>query len=347
MSPAMGKKFMIIRQEATTPNAGLFMGFDTFARASSKQQLLLGNDATPDTTRLGRSDTKKRWSLLGKVLAITSGGAAQTAAMDEDAMMPGSAGGDMLGRRQLADPAPLMAASNNNKSGSIKGGAASEDGSLGSSPVYDEQKYIFKFVLGWQQNPSAARDRVLTRPRLPLSTQARISVKSRGTQAATATAQPSASPLLPPATAHADGTVQSPPETPKPTPGPKENDVASLTASVEEWLRNTPTSSSGFESNSRRGSIADSRVSTPAETVCNASPPGIKSLGDSNKEPLTRPVKPAGIFVKNAVYCGRALAEWAQVVSECNIFTERRQDDGVERLVDIEVPFLSVDGFRR
>lgn len=351
MSPAMGKKFMIIRQEATKPNPGLFMGFDTFARPSSANQALPGSE-TPETSGLVRGDTKKRWSLLGKVLAMTSGGTIQPAAVDEYARPASSVESDTAGLRQhLADPAPLITASNSagrlNKAAARKA-AASEDGSLGSSPIYDEQKYIFKFVLSWQQNPGPARDRVLTRPRLPLSTQAHISTKSRPVRAAAISLPPSS----PTTACPADASVQSPPETPRPVLCPQEDDVASLTASVEEWLRNTPTGSSGFESHGRRrDSVAEScgatsggaSAPTPGESTRHASP----CAGDNIAEKFTRPVKPAGIYAKNAVYCGRALAEWAQVVSECNIFAERRQDDGIERLADIEVPFLGVEGFRR
>ncbi|KAL3493844.1 hypothetical protein BJX62DRAFT_67733 [Aspergillus germanicus] len=46
-------------------------------------------------------------------------------------------------------------------------------------------------------------------------------------------------------------------------------------------------------------------------------------------------------------YAGRALAEWAQIVSECDSFFSRRRDEGVpcDRLV--ETPTLGVDGFRK
>jgi hypothetical protein len=60
-----------------------------------------------------------------------------------------------------------------------------------------------------------------------------------------------------------------------------------------------------------------------------------------------QPVKPAGLYVKNSVYAGRALSEWAQVVFECNNFVERRRDEGMENLCDVEIPILGVEGFRK
>ncbi|CRG86067.1 UPF0592 membrane protein [Talaromyces islandicus] len=46
-------------------------------------------------------------------------------------------------------------------------------------------------------------------------------------------------------------------------------------------------------------------------------------------------------------YAGRALAEWSQVVSECDSFYERRRDEGVPSDNLVEVPTLSVDSFRK
>lgn len=48
-----------------------------------------------------------------------------------------------------------------------------------------------------------------------------------------------------------------------------------------------------------------------------------------------------------AKYAGRALAEWALVVGECNNFVERRRAEGVPTLRWVEVPTLGVEGFRR
>ena len=50
---------------------------------------------------------------------------------------------------------------------------------------------------------------------------------------------------------------------------------------------------------------------------------------------------------KRAKYAGRALAEWSLVVVECNNFVERRRAEGVPGLRHVEIPTLSVEGFRR
>lgn len=46
-------------------------------------------------------------------------------------------------------------------------------------------------------------------------------------------------------------------------------------------------------------------------------------------------------------YAGRALAEWALIVMECNNFIERRKAEGVPTLKLLEVPTLGVEGFRK
>ncbi|KAL3469813.1 hypothetical protein BJX99DRAFT_240537 [Aspergillus californicus] len=46
-------------------------------------------------------------------------------------------------------------------------------------------------------------------------------------------------------------------------------------------------------------------------------------------------------------YAGRALAEWAQIVSECDSFFSRRRDEGVPSDRMVETPSLGVEGFRK
>ncbi|KAJ9213448.1 hypothetical protein DTO166G4_4891 [Paecilomyces variotii] len=70
----------------------------------------------------------------------------------------------------------------------------------------------------------------------------------------------------------------------------------------------------------------------------------VKGPERPTKEELLRPRNETLVASK---YAGRALAEWAQVVSECDSFFERRRDEGVpcDRLV--ETPILGVESFRK
>jgi Protein of unknown function (DUF1765) len=59
-----------------------------------------------------------------------------------------------------------------------------------------------------------------------------------------------------------------------------------------------------------------------------------------------RPRKPSPQSLGNARYAGRALAEWTQVVGECQGFFERRKDEGVPVNRLVETPTLGVESFR-
>lgn len=56
---------------------------------------------------------------------------------------------------------------------------------------------------------------------------------------------------------------------------------------------------------------------------------------------------PGSEQVTQSKYVGRALAEWALIVGECNNFADRRQAEGVPGLKWVEIPTLGVEGLRR
>ncbi|KAL1880482.1 hypothetical protein VTK73DRAFT_5869 [Phialemonium thermophilum] len=91
----------------------------------------------------------------------------------------------------------------------------------------------------------------------------------------------------------------------------------------------------------------DSRSSSDEEPASQA----VSNLQDSNLDAETarlfssvQPTKPAGASAAGAVYAGRALAEWSIIVNECNSFVDRRRDEGVLGLSEVEVPSLSIEG---
>ena len=59
------------------------------------------------------------------------------------------------------------------------------------------------------------------------------------------------------------------------------------------------------------------------------------------------PCKPTGAAATSSKYAGRALAEWDQVINECQNFFERRQKEGVPTDLQVETPALGVESFRR
>lgn len=102
-----------------------------------------------------------------------------------------------------------------------------------------------------------------------------------------------------------------------------------------EWAQN-------FDRNAKRGNgerrIVSPRLPNPAQACIGARVPGV------GNEIL--PKDPSG-GLGGAKYAGRALAEWALIVGECNNFVERRRTEGVPGLKWVEVPVLGVEGFRR
>jgi len=100
---------------------------------------------------------------------------------------------------------------------------------------------------------------------------------------------------------------------------------------------------SGFNMGAERR-LCPPRLPAPAQAWLGAKVPG------TSREVLPRDPKEGngGIEkVTRAKYAGRALAEWALVVGECNNFVERRRAEGVPGLRWVEVPTLGVEGFRR
>jgi hypothetical protein len=60
----------------------------------------------------------------------------------------------------------------------------------------------------------------------------------------------------------------------------------------------------------------------------------------------TKPKKPTAEDMRTAKYSGRALAEWALIVTECQNFFERRKEEGVPNNRLVETPTLGVESFR-
>ncbi|CZS91024.1 uncharacterized protein RCO7_01404 [Rhynchosporium graminicola] len=101
-------------------------------------------------------------------------------------------------------------------------------------------------------------------------------------------------------------------------------------------------------SNERR--IVPPRLPAPAQAWIGARVPGM-SCEIASRDPGL-PVSGDRVGerserVQRAKYAGRALAEWALVVGECNNFVERRRGEGVPGLKWIEVPVLGTEGFRK
>ncbi|ATY62296.1 family UPF0592 [Cordyceps militaris] len=330
MSPTVGKRFIIIRQEVHAPQPGLVVGLDTFARTPSGTDLAAMSDYF-DSSQQSKGDAKKRWSLLGKVLSFTN--VASAADTPNPAGLPKSHSFDGLqvGRRDTAAPRSrpsTQSSTHSQKMFQIGGSsAASDTESRSSTPQLDEPGFIFKFILAWQQQSGPNRERVLSLPQLPGPAQYRLGGPSCAKR-------------------------------PVPLDALRQVSSTSQPGLIDRAKNATPLSSSPLEESTQRLSLAEPLLhahDSPAAMRTGVSSPSEESDATRTATPNTgyfvpeetRPSKPVGAFVRNAVYSGQALAEWTQVVNECNSFVDRRTDEGVDRLRDMEVPLLTVEGFRK
>jgi hypothetical protein len=327
MLPSPGKKFMIIRQEQNSMQPGLMVGFDTFAKLSDKEEPyenpFLDNEIAP------KGDNKKRWSILGKVMSFSGGdsssGAGGKLSWNEEFQLARRETAESRSRQAPPPPPPKITLFSNHSNGA-------EVESLHSPTLFDEPKYVFKFTLAWHQQTMPMRDRILTRPFLPRPAHAKLHSGSRNHSP-----RPS-SPDFPPPTRTVSGGAQ--------------------TGLVNEAKNASPLSSPVSAPTSFEGILAEpSRPNQPHTDDCRSSsssdddsivPGPVRDTHDHHMSDfVTRRIKPVGAHARNSIYVGRALAEWGIVVFDCNNFVDRRRDEGVPNLKEVEVPSLSLEGFRK
>ncbi|CAK7211967.1 hypothetical protein SBRCBS47491_001303 [Sporothrix bragantina] len=395
--PQPGKRFMIVRTEVTMPQPGLLVNalantgagrnnrpattFDalassvnginpssnvgpvSFGSEPGTSGLSLTASSTTDDKKADASSAKKKWSLLGKVLNLTSKPPSdeEFEQMRRDTAVAITASKQQSGNGNGGPALPSKSSPAPRRLGSPP---SDSDSSTGSTPVFDASQFVFKFALHnipWQgfgggqgeiMLPPAYRERVLTRPRLPAPAQARVSSRMAATGRRSESPPPPAA-GLPPITRRVSGFAT----------GGLINEARNANPAESVPLDDDM---SGSASSSRSGSISSGRPSLGYRR--NSSPPmhhsqqqdtsrerSSYSSDESNAEfdldrerILVQPTEPKGHdAMMRAKYAGRALAEWSLVVSECNSFIDRRRDEGVYGLKDVEVPTLGVEGMRR
>ncbi|OAA65460.1 GPI inositol-deacylase [Niveomyces insectorum RCEF 264] len=410
--PQPGKRFMIIRTEVNVPQLGLlantnaggndtsnsspFTSFDALSTSLSSGK---GNNSAShddgrnnlslltDDKKTDTSSAKKKWSLLGKVLSLTSGVTSGKSANGEE-LEP-----------QQSDAAPAKTATSWNgplppvKSARLGSPSSDSGSSTGSAPVFDAAQFVFKFMLHnipWQgfgggpggiMLPPAYRERILTRPRLPAPAQARVSarVAALGTRSES---PPPPAPGMPPVTRRvsglaAGGLINEARNANPADSVPQDDDGSGSSSSCScsscsgrsGRLRESGhgQASTSLDAGSvvsrpcvdfRRDSLPFSSTNgdwAPNERDADLDPLGRSGLADDDADrerargrTVVQPVEPKGhTALLRAKYAGRALAEWSLVVNECNSFIDRRRDEGVFGLKDVEVPSLGVEGLRR
>ncbi|KAH6646318.1 hypothetical protein BKA67DRAFT_525736 [Truncatella angustata] len=312
--PTPGKRFMIIRTEVPATQGGLMMGFDTFSTPMGPLEPTVTPASPRGSAEMQLTEPaayKKKWNLFGKVLSFGNPSGMQ----DLEAMRRETA----ASRKPVPPP----------KSSSTPTPPASDSDSLGSSPTYEALQYVFRFTLQWNNAGTMAPPaRILIRPRLPAPAQSWVSAKMRNTDGTPA--PPAAG--RPAATRAVSGSASK---------GLIEAAKNADPEAVSPTTQTAPRISLNFDTHDNFNSlgpvetrVSDEQVRAPAPMAPNA-------------EPVVLPVKPTGFYTQSSTYAGRALAEWGLVVAECNNFVDRRREEGVLGLSEIEVPSLGVEGFRK
>lgn len=351
---------MIIRTEVQPHQAGLFMNFDSLLQPFYPSDPSLAGLSGAGTNPNPPSDAKRRLSLLGKVLSFAGGSPATDAPASKevpegDVEQRGTHAGSSLGRYSpLSAPLPPPKPTSP---------TASDRSSTGSAPVFSEPQYVFKFTLGVHvAQPNQLHHHALARPRLPRAAQAWVNTRSRsgsdppppaarvpaptrrisGLQEGglIAAARNASSPLSSPThTLAAHRTSRVGTEAP-----PQLSFSPSFTRSLNEPLDCDASSVLTKETGVSGDSVAASS-SAPSRATRDSAPAGDDGdSGRSTVDTLPRAVRPTGFYATNAIYSGRALAEWNMIVAECNAFIDRRRDEGVLGLSEVEVPILSTEG---
>lgn len=327
MVPTPGKKFMIIRQEADLPRIGSFRNLDSALGPAGAGMGYADEVATATATPNQNANSKKKKSLLGKVIAFSAGVGNTPVPVPDDGLTskppsrnPSWDDEFINARRETAESRTRSPSVGSDLSAGLGHGA--DSACPPTSPR--EPANPFRFILAFSEPSGPPQERLLSLPRLPTPAQGVARPRDQGPtllRAATSMAAPSRPP---------------PPPPPKDTLVRAESQEQYRMMTSSTWPLKTDATDLDM-ARARQDSVA-SGIESPASSFERVREPAM--------EASVQPRKPTGIFARNAVYSGRSMAEWAQVVVECNNFSERRRQEGVMTLKGIEVPMLSVDGFQ-
>ncbi|KAJ3559555.1 hypothetical protein NPX13_g9515 [Xylaria arbuscula] len=309
--PTPGKRFMIIRTEVPTLQSGFIAGFDSIP--TSPRQDMSGAPPTDFDSIAPFDPNPEPISATKKTWSIFGKIFTSTANTGNN--------DDLETLRRETAAARTSAARPPQISTNITSPTVSDADSIGSSPTFEATQYLFKFILSWNNaGTMPPPNRILTRPRLPSPAQSWIIMKGQGNSP-----PPMAGPPAP-TRAVSGGSLQGL--------------VNSARNADALEVPTSPTTSPKLPD--EQNSMGQFSFSDLHEDDM-----PLRAAAGLNKENLVNPVRPSGSSARSVKYAGRALAEWGLVVAECNSFVERRREEGVLGLHDVEVPSLGVEGFRK
>ncbi|KAI1426415.1 hypothetical protein F5Y12DRAFT_783922 [Xylaria sp. FL1777] len=307
--PTPGKRFMIVRTEIPTLQPAFVTGFDSLP-TSPRHDMTGGPPTDFDSMNTFSPESNATAKKSWSIFGKIFSSTTNAGSNDDLETLRR----ETAASRTSVAPPPQI-------STSVTSPTNSDTDSIGSSPTFEATQYLFKFVLSWNNaGTMPPPNRILTRPRLPNPAQSWVTMKGHG---------------------------GSPPPIagrPAPTRAVSGSALPGLVDSARNaGVPEAPTSpSSASIPVDRRNSVGG-----PSFTDLHEDDIPLRSAAGLSRENLVNPVEPTGSFARTVKYAGRALAEWSLVVAECNSFVERRREEGVLGLQDVEVPALGVEGFRK
>ncbi|KLJ10868.1 hypothetical protein EMPG_13786 [Blastomyces silverae] len=315
-SPAPGRRILIIRNDYQ-PTSSLFVCLDNIIppTSSSQPSAYKSHGSLPDIEpNHSRSESppssgKKRWKTLKTIFTSSSN------------FKPG----EVTPTKSTHDESEHSTSDSNPSEGSLEHEAQ-------QFSTKNQPKYTFRFSLQWNDRARwPSKDRRLFPPSVPLPAQLFLqSLRTKDTKQ----------------TDSADG---------------------SLSNSLSGTNSDDGSDSEGAEINSISKTTTATTTTTAASSLTSpstiglATPPPAPVLTPSPapKPNLTvftafEPDAGGGYQYQYqyhplvaSKYAGRALAEWALVVCECDNFFARRRDEGVPSDDEVEIPILGVESFRK
>jgi hypothetical protein len=119
---------------------------------------------------------------------------------------------------------------------------------------------------------------------------------------------------------------------------------------VQHCRSRSPAKSTEFDTASENLSTSDGKSTqgTNQTTSSQLAADSQARTPTTKNSPLPElPSHPKQDCIVTSKYAGRALAEWAHIVSECDSFFARRRDEGVPSDRMVETPSLGVESFRK
>ncbi|TGJ87495.1 hypothetical protein E0Z10_g1321 [Xylaria hypoxylon] len=307
--PTPGKRFMIIRTEIPTLQPGFVTGFD-FLPASMRQDMKGAPPTDFDSMNAFTPETTGIPKKTWSILGKIFSSTANGGGTDDLETLRRETA---AARTSVAHPPPILT--------NVISPTNSDTDSIGSSPTFEATQYLFKFILSWNNaGTMPPPNRMLTRPRLPSPAQSWVTAKGHGGSPPLMAGRPA--PTRAVSGSALPGLVDS-----------------ARNAGFSEVPTSPSSTSTAVDGRSSIGQLSF--------TDLHEDDVPLRSAASLSKENLVNPVEPTGSFARTVKYAGRALAEWSLVVAECNSFVERRREEGVLGLQDVEVPALGVEGFRK